>query len=57
MRVYLGNETQAPDPLIQAVEGIARTPAYRGLAYVMMERLSITPFGNRLPNLTFEIET
>jgi hypothetical protein len=57
MRVYLGNETQAPDPLIQAIEGVARTPAYRGLAYVMMERLSITPFGNRLPNLTFEVET
>lgn len=57
MRVYLGDETQEPDPLIQAVEGADRTPAYRGLAYVMMERLYITPFGNRLPNLTFEVET
>ena len=57
MRVYRGDETQAPDPLIQAVEGADRTPAYRGLAYVVLQRLYITPFGNRLPNLTFEIET
>lgn len=57
MRVYYGDETQAPDPLIQAVEGAERTPAYRGLAYVVLQRLYITPFGNRLPNLTFEVET
>lgn len=52
MRVYRGDESQAPDPLIQAVEGADRTPAYRGLAYVALQRLYITPFGNRLPNLT-----
>lgn len=34
-----------------------KTPAYRGLAYVVLEKLYITPFGNRLPNLTFEIKT
>jgi hypothetical protein len=27
------------------------------VAYLMIERLYITPFGNRLPNLTFEVET
>ena len=57
MRVYRGDETQAPDPFIQAVEGADRTPAYRGLAYVVLQRLYITPFGHRLPNLTFEIKT
>ena len=57
MRVYLGDAEQSADPLIQAVEGAERTPAYRGLAYVVMEQLYITPFGNRLPNLTFELET
>jgi hypothetical protein len=57
MRFYLGDETQTPDPLIQAVEGVDRTPAYRGLAYVMRGQLYTTPFGNRLPNLTFEVET
>jgi hypothetical protein len=57
MRVYRGDGTQAPDPLIQAVAAIDRTPAYRGLAYVVLQPLYITPFGNRLPNFTFEVET
>jgi hypothetical protein len=56
MRVHPGDEAQLPDPLIQAVEGADRTPAYRGLAYVVMERLYITPYGNRLPQLSFEVE-
>ncbi len=38
MRVHRGDETQVPDPLIQAVEGVDRTPAYRGLAYVASPR-------------------
>ncbi|MCB1501359.1 MAG: hypothetical protein KDK07_16500 [Bauldia sp.] len=57
LRVYRGTNGQSPDPLIQAVKGVNKTPAYRGLAYVVLEKLYITPFGNRLPNLTFEIKT
>jgi hypothetical protein len=57
MRVHAGSEAQTPDPLIEAVEGADRTPAYRGLAYVVLERLYITPYGNRLPQLTFEVTT
>ncbi len=57
MRVHNGGEAQMPDPLVQAVEGADRTPAYRGLAYVVLERLYITPYGNRLPQLTFEVTT
>ena len=30
-------------------------PAYRGLAYVVFEALDITAFGNRPPNLSFEV--
>ena len=37
IRTYKGDETQFPDPLIVAKEGDA--PAYRGLAYVVFERL------------------
>lgn len=55
-RVHVGSTTQGRDPLIEAVEGASRTPAYRGLAYIVFERLHITPFGNRLPQLSFEIE-
>jgi hypothetical protein len=52
-RVYLGDDTQTTDPLIAAKEGQA--PAYRGLAYVVFERLPLADFGNRIPQLSFEV--
>ena len=55
MRVHSGGE-RAPDPIIAATEGLERAPAYQGLAYVVFENLSLAPFGNRIPNLSFEIE-
>lgn len=55
MRVYRGSEDQMPDPLIAGVEGAARAPAYRGLAYVVFEDLPLEPFGNRVPQLSFEV--
>lgn len=54
IRIYYGDEAQGPDPLIQAVEGADRTPAFRGTAYVVLENLYLTAYGNRFPN--FEIE-
>jgi hypothetical protein len=53
MRSYRGDETQTPDPLIVAKEGDA--PAYRGLAYAVFERLPLANFGNRIPQLSFEV--
>lgn len=55
MRVYRGTENQAPDPLIEAKQGEGRAPAYRGLAYVVFERLPLDDFGNRIPLLQFEV--
>ncbi|MFN3591476.1 MAG: phage tail protein [Thermaurantiacus sp.] len=55
MRVHLGGAGQAADPLIAAAEGLDRAPAYRGLAYAVFENLSLASFGNRLPNLSFEL--
>ncbi len=54
-RVYLGTETQTPDPLIEAIEGAGNIPAFRGLAYVVFEDLPLDRFGNRVPQLNFEI--
>ena len=54
-RIYLGDEAQQPDSLISAVEGANLAPAYRGLAYVVFERLPLAVFGNRLPQLSFEV--
>jgi hypothetical protein len=54
-RLYRGTADQAPDTLIAAVEGAAHAPAYRGVAYVVFERLPLAPYGNRVPQLSFEI--
>ncbi|XBQ16277.1 MAG: glycoside hydrolase TIM-barrel-like domain-containing protein [Oceanicaulis sp.] len=55
MRVHTGGEDQAPDPLIEAVEGAGSAPGYRGLAYVVFEDLPLDPYGQRIPNLSFEV--
>ncbi|MDJ1159019.1 glycoside hydrolase/phage tail family protein [Chelatococcus sp. SYSU_G07232] len=55
MRLHRGGEDQEPDPLIVAKEGAENAPAYRGLAYVVLERLPLEPFGNRIPQLSFEV--
>ena len=52
-RFYRGDETQVPDPLVEMIEGAA--PAYRGTAYIVFEDLPLTDFGNRIPQLSFEI--
>lgn len=55
MRVHEGSETQSADPLIVAKEGAQYAPAYRGLAYVVFERLPLADFGNRVPQFSFEV--
>ncbi len=54
-RVYTGGDTQAPDDLILAREGAGNAPAYRGVAYVVFERMALAAFGNRIPQLSFEV--
>ncbi|MGH1418220.1 MAG: baseplate multidomain protein megatron [Hyphomicrobiaceae bacterium] len=54
-RLYKGSETQQPDSLISAREGASRTPAYRGVAYIVFDRMPLQAFGNRLPQLSFEV--
>lgn len=53
MRLHSGSERQVADPLIAAAEG--KAPAFRGLAYAVFEDLPLAEFGNRLPNLAFEL--
>lgn len=54
-RVYCGDEEQLPDPLIEAKEAEGEAPAYRGLAYIVFERLPLESFGNRLPQISVEV--
>ncbi|MEO0390405.1 MAG: glycoside hydrolase/phage tail family protein [Pseudomonadota bacterium] len=55
MRVYKGSADQLPDPLIEAIEGQGAVPAYRGTAYVVMDNFDLEPFGNRVPQFSFEV--
>ncbi|KCV83511.1 hypothetical protein ATO10_02085 [Actibacterium atlanticum] len=55
LRLYTGTEDQLPDPKMEALEGEGEVPAYRGIAYVVIEDLELTDFGNRVPQFTFEV--
>lgn len=52
-RIYTGTAAQGTDSLIEAKQG--DTPAYRDTAIIVFERLPIADFGNRIPQLSFEI--
>jgi hypothetical protein len=54
-RWYPGDESQTPDPFIAAKMGAGNAPAYRGTAYVVLIDLALANFGNRLPQLSFEV--
>lgn len=53
--VYTGNQT-TPDPLIEAYRGVGNTPAYKKRVYVRITNLAISAYGNRIPNITAEIQ-
>ena len=55
-RFYRGDSSQLPDPTIESIEGVGNTPAYRNLAYLVIEDFPLEAFGNRIPNFTFEIK-
>lgn len=55
MVIYPGNDTQAADPTMVTALGASNTPAYRGTAYVVFTGLKLEQFGNRIPNLEFEV--
>ncbi len=55
-RFYNGSESQIPDPLIEAIQGHGKTPAFRGLSYIVVEDLQLGEFSNRIPNFLFEVK-
>lgn len=55
LRVYLGDEDQLPDPLLEGEIGLEATPGFRGIAYAVFEAMPLAEFGNRIPNLSFEV--
>lgn len=55
-RVYLGKEDQQPDPRMQADKGVANTPAYRGLAYIVLYDYQLKDHGNSLMGAQVKVE-
>ena len=54
-KFYPGDESQLPDPDLEALVGIGNQPAYRGYAYVVFPDLPLDQFNNNIPNFTFEV--
>jgi Gene Transfer Agent (GTA)-like protein/putative tail protein len=54
-RIFTGDEAQQADPFIESKMGAGNAPAYRGTAYVMFEEFPLEQFGNRIPQLSFEV--
>lgn len=54
--VYLGTNTQMPDPRIQADLGAANTPAWRGLAYIVFYDLNLAKYGETLMGAQVKVE-
>lgn len=55
LRLHRGAEDAQPDPLVTALEGAGRAPAFRGVAYLVFEDLDLSRFGNRLPHISVEV--
>jgi len=53
--VYLGTDDQLPSSTIEDEKGEGNVSAYRGLAYVVLLDFQLEEYGNRIPNLSFEI--
>lgn len=54
--VYDGSDTQAPDPTIQSDLGVANTPAWRGLAYIVFDGLALERYSNSLMGAQVRVE-
>lgn len=55
IQIYTGTEAQFPDSTMEMYEGVGNVPAYRGRAYVVFTDFPLEQWGNRIPNMEFEI--
>lgn len=53
--IYLGDEAQGKDSRMAQKDGIEKTPAYRGLAYIVFRDIRLDDYGNRIPNINVEV--
>jgi len=53
---YSGSMSQGADPRMQAALGVANTPAYRGLCYLVFYDLPMADYGNTLAAAQIKVE-
>lgn len=56
-RLYVGDESQLPDPGLEAFKGIGNVNAYRGTAYIVFPDFDLTDRRESIPDFRFEIST
>lgn len=55
-RLYRGTDDQLPDSRMEADIGVGRTPAYRGLAYLVFDDFALADYSNTLQAAQFKVE-
>lgn len=55
VRVYKGTTTQLPDALLALSGQFFAAPGYRGIAYIVLEKVALEDFGNHIPQFSFEV--
>lgn len=53
--MYLGDEAQMPDPVIESFEGVGDVAPFRGLAYIVVEADDLTESGGAVPQYEFVV--
>lgn len=53
---YQGDQSQTPDPIIEAYKGTGLVPGFRGTSYTVERKLALRDYGNRLPNHAFIVD-
>lgn len=54
--LHTGSASQLADSRMQATLGVANTPAYRGLAYIVFNDLQLAPYNNSLVGVQVKVE-
>lgn len=56
LNIYMGDDTQTPDPKIESWIGVGNVPAFRGICYFVINNLQLEDFGNALPTFNIEVQ-
>lgn len=56
-RLYFGDESQLPDPDLEAYKGVGNVNAYRGTAYIVFPNFDLTDRRESIPDFRFEVSS